>query len=97
MARFARFAQTISRTSPTAACSTQIARPASPTIASCSGCSLERVVFRARRVFRRDMALGAPARSPQFSRKAFSSVCAACGVTPSFSRPMTLRRWLLRI
>ena len=31
----------------------------------------------------------APVRSPQFSRNAFSSVRAASGVTPSFSRPMT--------
>ena len=32
-----------------------------------------------------------PTRSPQFSRNAFSSVCAASKVTPSFSRATTYR------
>ena len=29
-----------------------------------------------------------PTRSPQFCISAFSSVCAACGLTPSFNRPI---------
>ena len=64
---------------------------ASPTIASLQRLQLQDVVFRDAT----DAVVGTwpftPARSPQFSRNTFSSVWAACGVTPSFSRPMTLR------
>ncbi len=38
----------------------------------------------------------APVRSPQLRISASSSVLAACGVTPSRSRPMRYRKWLPR-
>ena len=96
MLKFARFTQPISRTRPTAACSTHTARLASPTIASCRrSSSSEWSCGRAESLA--GTCPFAPVLSLQFPRNAFSSVRAASVVTPSFSRPMTLSTWLVRI
>ena len=88
----ARFAQAISRTSPTARLQYPNRAAGVADNRVLQRLQLERVVLRARGMLRRDMALRAERRSPQLSRKTFSSVWAACGVTPSFSRPMTFRQ-----
>ncbi len=66
MTRFARFAQAISSTNPTAACNAQIERLAVPTIASCNGRIWRRVVYRARGTVRRNMVLRARTLAPVF-------------------------------
>jgi hypothetical protein len=82
----------MSSTHPTAACRTQIGRLAFPTIASCNARN-----SRVWSIARTERFVGTwpfvPTRSPQFSRSALSSVCAAFKVMPSFSRAMTYRGW----
>ena len=93
--RFARLAQAISSTNPTAACSTQMARLALPTISCCTGFICRTWPPPGFAVFAAASLGGgantwffAPTRSPQFWMSAVSSVFAACSVTPSFKRPI---------
>src|SRR6267142_7193425 len=73
--KFARFAQTMSSTNPTAACRTQIGRLAFPTIASCNARNWRVWSTECRGRFVGTWSV-VPTRSPQFSRNARSSVCA---------------------
>ena len=80
--RLARLAQAMSSTKPTAACSTQIAREALPTISACTGSICSGWFFGSK------ACILTPVRSPHCGSSACSSASAAAGVTPGFSRPI---------